>query len=77
MDAIKYKNVAVKREVVERFQRLYPQVALTTAVRLWMEAEIRRGEKDLERAARNDAYWPEAAPARAHTPDPAAIFATD
>ena len=70
MDAIKYKNVAVKREVVERFQRMYPQVALTTAVRMWMEAEIKRGEKDLERAVRSDPSWPEIAPAQPTREDP-------
>ncbi len=75
MDAIKYKSVAVKRQVVERFQQLYPQVTLTTAIRLWMEAEIRRGEKDLERAERADPYWPELAPAQAVARDPSPTFA--
>jgi hypothetical protein len=68
-------NIGVAREVVRRFRELYPSVTVSDHLQLWLEAEIRRGEKELERAARGDAYWPEVAPAQAVARDPSPTFA--
>jgi hypothetical protein len=69
-------NIGIAREVVRRFRELYPSVDLTRHIRLWLQAEIARTEKERERAARGEAHWPELPPpAQAAGRDPSPTFA--
>lgn len=64
MKTLKYRNLAVAIATVRNIRRRYPNLKLTAPIGRWIEAEIRRTERELERDRHSDPYWPEKHPVR-------------